>query len=203
MTLFAAPGTISVATALTLEEAGIAYDLRKISIADGEQLSADYLAINPKGRVPALVLDQGILTETGAILEHIATLAPDANLIPADPFQVAKMREMLFYVAATMHVNHAHKKRGHRWADHADSYADMTAKVPETMTASCQYIENTMVGPFVLGDQISLADMHLYTVTLWLKGDGVTVSNFPKLSAFMAQMQSRASVAALVEKGLI
>ena len=144
MKLFYAPNTISIASAIALDEAGITYEPVRVDFSTGEQTKPAYHAINPKGRVPALVTDDGILTETGAILEHIAALKPDAGLVPSDPWRAAHMRAAMYYLASTMHVNHAHKLRGHRWADLEASRADMTAKVAQTMTESCTYIEENV-----------------------------------------------------------
>lgn len=204
MQLYFAPKTISIVAVIALEEARLDHELVKVDFAAAEQSSPAYGAINPKGRVPALVTDNGILTETGAILEYIADLAPDAELVPPAPYKAAKMREMMFYLASTMHVNHAHKMRGHRWADEQTSWDDMAAKVPETMAQSCSYIEqNTLGGPYVLGDSFSLADPYLYVVATWLKGDGVDTAAYPKLSAFIETMEKRSSVRAVLERGFL
>lgn len=189
MQLYYAPNTIALASLILCEEAGIDVTPTRVDFANSEQTKPDYAKVNPKGRVPALVTDQGILTETIAILEY---LAPD--MVPADPWDAARMREMMTYLASTMHVNHAHKMRGHRWADQDTSHADMTAKVPETMTASCAYVESKLIGPFVMGETLTLADPYLFTVCTWLEGDGVDVSAFPKITAFRAAMEARASV---------
>ena len=204
MRLYYSPGTISIAVAIALEEAGLEYDPVSLDFRNGEQRGDAYLAINPKGRVPALDLDGTILTETGAILDYIATLAPEAGLVPDDPLQAARMRAVMYYLASTMHVNHAHKLRGARWASEESSFEDMRAKVPETMTASARYVEqNCLGGPFVLGERISLADPYLYVVCTWLEGDSVDVLQFPKIEAFRAAMQDRASVKAVRAKGML
>lgn len=204
MQLYYAPGTISIAVAIALEEAGLEYEAIKLDFASSEQTKPGYAQINPKGRVPALIVDGGILTETGALLDYIAAVAPEAGLLPADPIMAARMRELMYYLASTMHVNHAHKMRGHRWADKKGSWSDMKAKVPASMTASCAYVEsNGLRGPFVLGDQISLADCYLYVVCSWLEGDGVDVSQFPKILAFREAMEARASVQAVKAAGML
>ena len=88
-------GTISIAPAIALIEAGLEHHLTKIDFATSDQTKADYLSINPKGRVPALVLDGGaVLTETGALLEYIAALAPEAELVPAAPESAAHFMRM-------------------------------------------------------------------------------------------------------------
>ncbi|MGR3761525.1 glutathione S-transferase family protein [Roseobacteraceae bacterium NS-SX3] len=204
MQLYYAPGTISVAVAIALEEAGLDYEAVKIDFAAKEQTTAAYAQINPKGRVPALAAEGGILTETGALLEFIADQAPEAGLRPEDPLLAARMREVMFYLASTMHVNHAHKLRGARWARERSSWKDMQAQVPKTMTASCEYISRCgLRGPFVLGDRISLADCYLYVVCTWLEGDGVKPGSFPKIREFMAAMEQRASVRAVYAKGML
>jgi glutathione S-transferase len=198
------PGTISVAVAIALEEAGLAYDLVLVDFKASEQTKADYLAFNPKGRVPVLEADGAVLTETGAILEYIAAKAPDAGLVPADPVQAAHMRAVMYYVASTMHVNHAHRMRGHRWADQQSSFDDMAAKVPETMAASAAYVEeNCLAGPFVLGDSLSLADAFLFVTCNWLAGDGVNVGEYPKIVTFLEAMNARASLTAVRDKGVL
>jgi glutathione S-transferase len=204
MKLYYAKGTIATATAITLHEAGIAFEPVRVDFRTAEQRQPDYHAINPKGRVPALVTDQGILTETGAILEHIADIAPEAGLRPTDSLQAARMREVMFFIASTMHVNHAHGARGHRWADSDAAIADMKAKVPATMTDSAQYVENhVLTGPYVLGETLSLADPYLYIACGWLEGDGVRVADFPKIVTFMAAMRDRASVARVIADGMV
>ncbi len=202
MKLFLAKSTVSIAVAIALEEAGLEYSPEVLDFGAAAQTKPEYLAINPKGRVPALVTDHGTLTETGAILDYIAAIAPAAGLVPNDAFAAARMREVMYYIASTLHVNHAHKLRGHRWADLEPSFADMRAKVPQTMQASCAYLEAEVLrGPFVLGAQMTLADVYLYVAATWFAGDGVVVADFPKLAAFMAAMEARASVQAVRARG--
>lgn len=202
MKLYYATGTISIAVAIALEEAGIAYDTHQLNFASGDQQSPEYAKVNPKGRVPALDVNGTILTETGALLDYVATQAP--HLMPTDPIQAAKARSVMYYLASTMHVNHAHKMRGHRWADQESSWQDMTAKVPENMTASAQFVEtDCLTGPYILGDQITIADAYLFMVCTWLPGDGVDLAPFPKLRAFMNAMEARDSVKAVRAKGML
>jgi glutathione S-transferase len=197
MKLYYAKGTIAVAVAITLHEAGLEFEPVRLDFKAGEQRQPDYHAINPKGRVPALVTERGILTETGAILDYIADLAPAAGLRPADPFEAARMREAMYYLASTMHVNHAHRARGSRWADEETSFADMRAKAVQTMTESARHVETQMLrGPFVLGETFSLADPYLWVACSWLEGDGVAVADFEAMAA-------RASVAQVVADGMI
>lgn len=204
MKLYYAKGTIAIAVAITLHEAGLPFEPVRLDFKAGEQTRPDYHAVNPKGRVPALVTAQGVLTEAGAILDYIADLAPQAGLRPSDPFQAAKMRETMYYLASTMHVNHAHRARGHRWATEESSFADMKSRTVQTMTDSAAHVENHVLkGPYVLGDRFSLADPYLFVASTWLAGDGVTVTDFPRFMAFADTMRSRASVARVIADDMI
>lgn len=203
--LYYATGTISIAVAIALEEAGLPYEAIKVDFASGAQTQPDYLAVNPKGRVPALVTENGtILTETGALLDYVATLAPDANLTPDNPEDAAHMRSVMYYMASTMHVAHAHKIRGSRWADQQSSFDDMAAKVPQTVAASAAYVESDCIrGAYVLGDRISIADPYTFMVCSWMDGDGVPPSDYPKIAAFLALMETRDSIKAVRAKGML
>lgn len=202
LTLYWAPGTIASATAIVLEEGNVHWEGIRVDFANNEQTKPAYHAVNPKGRVPALVTPDGVLTETGAILEYLAATAVP-GLVPADPLHAARMREVMYYLASTMHVNHAHKMRGSRWANDERSWADMKAKVPETMASSCAYIEDLIEGPFLFGDRITLADAWLYAISTWLGADGVDVKVFPRLEAFGDTMAARSSVRAVRERGMM
>ncbi len=200
--LYCAPRTISVAVAALLYDSGIHWEPIRVDLAGGEQTREPYLSLNPKGRVPVLITSEGPLTETGAILEYLAETATP-GYVPADPLARARMREVMFYLASTMHVNHAHKPRGRRWANEEASLADMAAKVPETMTASSAYIETLMTGPYLFGPDLTLADFYLYAICCWLEADGVDVSRFPKLTAFIAAMEKTRGVRQARAEGLV
>ena len=203
MRLYCAPGTISVATAITLHEAGLDFDQIRVDFKSAEQTKPDYLARNPKGRVPTLEVDGHHLTEPGALLEYIATCAPQANLVPQDPLAAQHMRSVMYYLASTMHVNHAHGRRGSRWAARAESQADMAAEMPRTMRESATFIEaHGLRGPFVTGEALSLADPYLFVVCGWLEGDGVPLTDFPKIAAHQALMQARPSAQQVIADGL-
>jgi len=113
--------------------------------------------------------------------------------MPEDLIDRAQVREMMSYCASTFHVNHAHKMRGARWSDDPAAHASMAAKVAETMSASCAYIESRLEAQWV-GAVYSVADIHLYTICRWLAGDGVDIADFPKLAAHFAAMQNRDAV---------
>lgn len=181
---------------IALEEAGARYDSQPMSLSQGDQRQPDYLAINPKGRVPALVTAQGVLTETPAILVYLAQLFPDSALaLPAEPFALAEILSFNTYLVSTLHVAHAHKQRGSRWADDPAAIAEMRRKVPESVGACFELIETTMFrGPWAMGEGFSIADPYLFVFAEWMEGDGVDPSRFPKVLAHRARMRERASV---------
>ena len=194
--LYYAPGTCALASHIALQEAGCDYKAERLDFKANQQNSPDYLAINPKGRVPALVTEHGTLTETPAILAFIAQSFPKAKLAPLDdPFAFAQMQAFNSYLCSTVHVAHAHKLRGYRWASEESSLADMKRKVPESVGAAFALIERDLIkGPWVMGEQYTICDPYLFTLGLWLEGDGVDMKTLPKVMAHRKRMSERAAV---------
>jgi glutathione S-transferase len=200
-TLYTAPGSCALASHIALREAGADFELVKLDFGAGQQQSAGYLAINPKGRVPALVTDEGVLTETPALLAFIAQRHPRAILAPAsDDFAYARMQEFNGFLASTVHVAHAHKRRGARWADDPAAIEAMRAKVPQSMTACAQLIEERLTGPWVLGERYSVADGYLYTISGWLECDGVDLARFPRIVSHHRRVGERPAVRQAVKE---
>jgi glutathione S-transferase len=195
-TFYYAPKTCSLASHIALKDAGAAYELRRLDFSKAEQQSPEYLKVNPKARVPALITPRGILTETPAVLAFIAQSFPEARLAPLDdPFAFAELQAFNSYLCSTVHVAHAHKLRGSRWADEPSSFADMQRKVPKTMAACFELIETSMLkGPWVMGDSYTIADPYLFTLGLWLEGDGVDTTRLPRVMEHRARMAERPSV---------
>jgi glutathione S-transferase len=195
LTFFGTKNSCSLATHIALEEAGADYVFKRVDTAAGEQRSPDYLKINPKGRVPALVTDDGVLTENVALLQYVAQTFPKAHLAPTDAFGMAKLNAFNSYLASTVHVNHAHKMRGSRWSDDPAVIENLKLKVPQTMTDCAAMIENEFLGvPWILGAHFSTGDCYLHVITNWMIGDGVDLAKFPKLTAHHKAMLARPAV---------
>ena len=194
--LYYSPGSCALASHIALLDAGAAHEAIRVSFKDEEQKKPAYLAINPKARVPSLVTDQGILTETPAILAFIAQTHPDKKLAPLnDAFAFAQVQAFNSYLCATVHVAHAHGRRGARWVDDESAMAAMKRKVPQTMADCFSLIEKTMIrGPWVMGESYTICDPYLYTMSTWLQGDEVDIEKFPKVRAHFAAMNERPSV---------
>ncbi len=196
--LYTAPDTCALATLIALEDAGADYRLHRIDFGKEEQRSAAFLAVNPKGRVPALATPRGILTETPAMLAFVAQTYPDAGLAPLDdPFAFAQLQAFNSYLCSTLHVAHAHRMRGHRWADEPEAIAAMQRKVPDSVGACWAYVEDeALAGPFVIGGAYSIADPYLFTFAQWMEADGVDPGRFPKVAAHREMMHGRDTVQA-------
>jgi glutathione S-transferase len=195
-TLYYAPNTCSLASHIALVDAGAEYRLERLSFKKEEQRQPDYLAINPKGRVPALVTPRGTLTETPAMLAFIAQSYPEARLAPAgDPFSFGEVQAFNSYICSTLHVAHAHRMRGTRWADEPEAIEAMKKKVPESVGACFALIEEKMLrGPFVTGQSYTVCDPYLFTVAQWLEGDGVDPARIPRIIEHRQRMSERPSV---------
>jgi len=195
LTFYYAKNSAAYAPHILLEDVGADYQAIKIDFAGGEQRSEAYLKINPKGRVPALITEQGVLTETPAILAYIAQTHADHKMAPTNAFEFAMAQAFNCYIASTVHVAHAHKHRGARWADDASAHDHMRAKVPQNMAECAAVIEtHYLQGPWVLGARYSMCDPYLALVTRWLGDDGVDLGPFPKIAAHNKAMRERPSM---------
>ena len=198
--LYFAPGTCALASHNALIDPGAAHEADFVSYKNDEQRKPPYTAVNPKARVPSLVTDRGVLTETPAILAFIAHSYPQSKLAPTDPYEFAQAQSFNSYLCSTVHVAHAHRMRGYRWADEETSFADMKRKVPHTVAECFALIEQTMFkGPWVLGDTYSICDPYLFTLAQWMEGDGVDPAKFPKVFDHRRRMSERTAVKQALE----
>jgi glutathione S-transferase len=202
--LYYAPHTCALASHIALEEAGATYETVRLDFRANAQRQPEYLAINPKGRVPTLVTESGILTETPAILAFIAQSYPKAHLAPIDePFAFAQVQAFNSYLCSTVHVAHAHRMRGYRWADDPAAIEAMKKKVPTSVGECFDLIEREMFkGPWVMGEGYSVCDMYLFTLARWLEGDGIDPARYPKVHDHSRRMLSRPGVKKAVDEEL-
>jgi glutathione S-transferase len=194
--LYYTPSTCALASHIALEESGAPYAIERIDFKTNQQNSPEYLKVNPKGRVPALVTDQGVLTETPAVLAFIAQSFPKAKLAPLDDaFAFAQVQAFNSYLCSTLHVAHAHKMRGYRWAAEESSFADMKRMIPKTVGASFSLIERDMLrGPWVTGETFTICDIYLFAMAQWLESDGVDLAALPKVVDHRSRMAERPAV---------
>jgi glutathione S-transferase len=196
MKLYYSRNTCALASLIALEEAGARYETVRIDFATADQRKSEYLAINPKARVPALVTPRGVLTETPAILAFVAQSFPASGLAPlGDPFAFARVQSFNAYLCATVHVAHAHRMRGYRWADDPAAIEAMQRKVPQSVRDSFELVEHDLPdAPWVMGDRYTICDPYLFTLAQWLEADGVDPASLPKVRAHRERVAARPAV---------
>jgi glutathione S-transferase len=140
------------------------------------------------------------------MLMFIAQMFPTSGLAPLDdPFDLAQMNAFNSYLCSTVHVAHAHRMRGYRWADDPAALEAMREKVPSSVGDSFAPIENEYLrGPWVLGERLSVSDYYLLTLSRWLEADGVDLKPLPRVLDHRRRMLSLPlveQVIALEEEG--
>jgi glutathione S-transferase len=184
------PRSCALASHIVLEHIGADFEAIRLDFQANQQRSAEYLAINAKGRVPALVTERGVITETPAILLYLAQTHPQSGIAPLDdPFALAELQAVNSWFCSTVHVAHAHGTRGARWADDATALQAMKAKVAQNMIDCFDWIERELLrGPWVMGKDFSVADPYLFTLTIWLMQNGVELARFPRVADHYQRM---------------
>lgn len=199
-TLFFTPDTCSLASLIVCYEVGLEPKVEAISFQRQEQLSAAFLEINPKAKVPALLIDGVTVSETPAILTLIAELSTRPPLLPRNPLERAQVHAFNAYLCSTLHVAHAHRMRGYRWVDGEAHEEAMRRKVPEAVGSCYEYIERHVITePYVFGENYTIADPYLFTIAQWMEADGVSPERFPKVKSHRETMRSRPAVVRALE----
>ena len=173
--LYYSPGAASMSSHIALEEVGAEYEPRAIKLSENEQRKPDYLAINPRGRVPALVLEDGkVLTESAAILFYIARKYPEAKLLPEDPLAQARCIEWLSWLASFTHIAYQQVRRPMRFAGQNPDFfqAVKTAGMTHLRAAYMDIERRLTDSEYVVGDALSIADLHLFIFFSWGRGAG-------------------------------
>ncbi len=202
MQLYYKPGACSLASHIVLEELGQPFDIERVDTAAGTtETGADFAAINPKGYVPALRLDDGqVLTEGAAILQFLADRRPDAGLAPAaGTLSRARLQEHLNYVASELH-----KAFGPFFAANATE-ADK-ARAEDSVAVKFDRIEADLADGrhYLMGDAFSVADAYLFVVASWARPSGIDLERWPNLRAYVTRVARRHAVRrAMRSEGLL
>ena len=174
--LYYAPNSCALTAHIALIDAGAAYETVRLDFAKQDQRKPGYLAINPKGRVPSLATDRGVLTEIPALL----ALLRNASEVSCSADGRSALPAFNSYLCSTCHVAHAHRMRGYRWADEPEALEAMKRKVPASVTQCFELIEHGMLqGPWVMGEAYTICDPYLFTLAQWLEADGVDLGKLP------------------------
>jgi glutathione S-transferase len=206
LTFYYAKGACSLASHIALEEAGATYELERLDLKAGDQRKPEFLKINPKGRVPALVTDKGILTENPVILGYVAQTFPNAKLAENDDsFAFGAMQSFNMFLATSVHVAFAHNSRPGRYADGEAAAQAMRAKAPVALAEYFRLIEDQFADgrPFVMGQCYTVADPYLFVFERWLARDGLgRLSDYPRVAAHHDRVAARTAVkSALAAEG--
>ncbi|MGD9614128.1 MAG: glutathione S-transferase family protein [Alphaproteobacteria bacterium] len=202
LTLYYAPGACSMASHIALEETGAPYDPRPVSLATGEQLKDEYLSnVNPRGKVPALRTDEGVLTETVAILTYLARSFPQAKLLPEEPLPLARALSHIGYLASTVHPAFTHIVRPGRFATDEAAHENIKATGRENVWKFLREIDHLLDGgDYVLGSQYSAADGYTLVVYGWGKGHGMPVDQLRNYTALKDRLLQRPAVRKVLER---
>ncbi|MGY2047532.1 glutathione S-transferase family protein [Methylobacterium sp. JK268] len=196
--LYYAPGACSLAPHIALEETGAPFEAVRVDFAVGEQRSPAYLAINQKGRVPALAEGGWVLTENPAILRSIARRFPEAGLWPEDPREEGRCAEWLAWLSSSVHVAYAHVRRAERYASDEAALADVQARGRESCFDLWTMIEvGVSRGGWALGERYSVVDPYLLVFWHWGRGPALGYEMdrlFPYWTAHARRMAGREAV---------
>jgi len=201
MKLYFSPGACSLSPHIVLREAGISAELEQVDLKTKKTKNgADFAAVNPKGYVPTLVLDNGqTLTEGPAIVQYLADQKPQSGLAPqAGTFERYRLQEWLNFITAEIH-----KPFGALFNPAIPEDYKPVAK--DTLAARFAYVDRQLAsgGPFLMGAHFTVADAYLFVMTLWAKFLKFDLDQFTKVKAYAEQVGARPKVhEALKEEGL-
>ncbi|HQT67686.1 MAG: glutathione S-transferase [Rhodospirillales bacterium 20-60-12] len=204
MKLYYSPGACSLGIHVLLEEIGKPYEAILTSLREGAQTTPEFLAINPKGKVPVLVLEDGTaLTEFVAISQYLAAIHPQALLLPSDPLLAARAVEAISYINGTMHMQgFARIFRPERFSFHIEDKAEVQAIGRDIFATGFGLMERALGEKDYLLGAFSIADAALFYVEFWAKGRNA-LELPPGCAAHYERMLARPAVArAMAAEGL-
>jgi glutathione S-transferase len=201
MTLCYFPGACSLASHIVLEESGAKFELRKIDFATSEQRGDSYLKINPNGRVPALILDDGrTLFENIGIMTYVARTNPGANLIPREAFAEARCYSLMSFFASSVHVAWAHNARPERYASDAAAHPNLREVARKSFLNYLQMIDGWLEGREWLLDQYSVCDPYALVLYSWGARGELPVKELKNFTAHKDRMLKRPAVRKALER---
>ncbi|HTJ65234.1 MAG TPA: glutathione transferase GstA [Alphaproteobacteria bacterium] len=193
MKLYFAPGTCSLSPHIALAECGLAFETERVDLRTKvTQSGADYRAINPKGSVPALQLDNGeVLTEGPAIVQYIADQKPEAKLAPpAGTLERYRLQEWLNFISSELHKAFAPLfTPGTPEETKTSAVAGIRAKLDHI----AKTLENRL---FLMGEEFTVADGYLYTILGWTKFGGIDIGDWVAIKAYHDRIAARPAVQA-------
>lgn len=200
-TLYYAPGACSLASHIALEETGARFEGVRLDLMAGDQRAPEYLAINERGRVPALAQDGWVLTENVAILRHVARTHPGAELWPEEPRQQAMADEWLAWLSTNHHIAYAHVRRPERYSPEEEAHPAIRAKGADTSGDLFTMTEVRLSsGGWAIPERYSVVDPYLLLFWTWGRGPALKfdmAGRFPHWTAHARAMAARPAVRAV------
>ena len=193
--LYYAPGACSLASHIALEDTGLAYETVKINTAEGEQRSPAYLAINPRGRVPTVIVDGHVLTENVGIMTYFAGAYPKANIWPKDTWHQAVAVSTMAWLSSTVHTTWAHFFRAVRYADDTPSQESIKAKARTMYWDQLKEIDGLLAGrKWSVGPSYSVVDGYLLVFYRWGNRAQMDTKSLPNYTKLIERVTDRPSV---------
>ena len=194
--LYYSPIACSLAPHILLEELGLPFEPVRVSIPDGEHQRPEYLAVNPRGRVPALEVDGEIVTEVPTLLAFLASLRPEAGLVPQPgTLAFARCFEWLAFLSSSLHIAYAQFRRPERFLPPGAPAEPFSEHGRELTKALYLEIEQRLTGPWAVGEQYSIADPYLLPFYLWdVRVDLDVATHCPRWTAWKARVAERPAV---------
>ena len=195
--LYYSPGSCSLAPHIVLNETGQPFELRKFATAERANYSAEYLAVNPKGRIPALLIDGFVLTEAPAILAYIGRRFPGAGLFPDGPSETeARCLELLAWSSNTVHVAFAQLFRPERFVLREESYPPVKESGHANYGRCLADIDVRLQNSeYAVGHQFSVVDPFWLVFFRWGMRSGFDMrARFPAYTAYAERLCDRPSV---------
>jgi glutathione S-transferase len=202
LTLYYSPGACSLGPHILIEELGLEAELRRAAIAEGATRTAEFLALNPRGRVPTLEVDGEPVTEGPALMVWLASLRPEAGLLPAaGTLALARALEWLAWMSSTHHVAYAQLWRPERFLGEGADGAALAAPAREIIARQTGEIERRLEGPWLLGSDYGVADAYLLAFYRWAVRIGLPVEGErPRWTAWKDRMLDRPAVQRALER---
>jgi glutathione S-transferase len=192
LVLYYTPGACSMASHIALEESGLAFEGRHVG-PDGNVARADYLEVNPRGTVPALLADGAMLTENIAILRFIAGLAP--RLLPDDDWSQALCFSRMAWFASSVHIAFRQTRRPERFASDPQAFDSVREVGHLAFRAALSDIDGMLQGrEWIVGDRFSVADAYALVFYEWGLSNRYDMSVFPSFAAFRDRCVARPAV---------
>ena len=199
ITLYYSPGACSLAPHIVLEELGIPYEAVRISTAEGQQRSPEYLKINPRARVPALVVDGRVLVENVAILSFLGGGFPARGLWPAKTWDQAQALSLMAWLADTAHPAFAHLYRPERYVEGPACIEAVKASGRKSFGDCLKEIDRLVAGKkWAVGGRFSVVDAYLLVFYRWGNRNGLKVGDLAHYTALAERVLARRAVARIM-----